>query len=550
MLKMLQCDEFKCNGRPRGPIVFRKGLNSVIGNESGTNSVGKSTFLMILDFVFGGEDYINKSPEVHANLPPHTFKFEFEFNNTSYYFTRSSDDYKHVYKCDDSYTPLHDGKMTIDQYNDFLANAYHISHAGISWRGAVSRFIRVDRRETMDEKEPLRSSKGEPPNIAIIQILKLYNKYAAVSEQELKSKEAEQKEKAFKMAQKYNYIPSVKNKTEYNNNQNRIYELTITSKELAEKSSKGLLDLDSFQAEELRLISNELSHHKKQRTYLQIKLDDINQSKLESKKAPVQKDYDDLLRYFPGVEVAKLEEVEKFHSDLSRILNREIQENADSIEAAISLVNTEIKNLEKEKLKISDIPNVSQAILDKYTALQRELKQLMEANANFEEKEYLHHATMYEKEQLDSVIVQQMSEIELTLDELMEKMNGSLYQEAMKAPILHVEKANKYTFETPDDGGTGMRYKGLILFDLSVLESSDIPFLVHDSVLLLQIENEVVEKILDFYDHQNNKQVFIAFDKTATPKAKEILKRSEILQLSRNGNELFGRAWNKKDNNM
>lgn len=550
MLKKLQCDEFKRNGIPREPIVFHKGLNAVIGNESGTNSVGKSTFLMILDFVFGGEDYITKSSEVHTNLPPHTFKFEFEFNGTPHYFTRSTDDYKHVYKCDAAYIPLDDGKMTITQYYDFLADAYQISSTGLSWRGAISRFIRVDRRETMDEKEPLRSSKGEDQGIGIIQMLKLYNKYAAVSEQEKKSKEAEAKEKAFKSAQKYNYIPSVKNKTEYQNNQNRITALESESNELAEKSSKGLLDLNSFQAEELRVISNELTYHRKQRTYLQIKLDDINQSKSESKKAPVQKDYDDLLHYFPNVDVPKLEEVEKFHSDLARILNKEIQESADSIEAAISLVDDEIKTLEQEKLRISDIPNVSKAILDKYTVLQRDLKQLMDANANYEEKQCLHQSTIYEKEQLDSVIIQQMSGVELILDGLMEEMNNSLYQEAMKAPILHVEKANKYTFETPDDGGTGMRYKGLILFDLSVLKSTNIPFLVHDSVLLLQIENEVVEKILDFYDHQNNKQVFIAFDKTATPKAKEILKRSEILQLSRNGNELFGRAWNKKDNNM
>ena len=66
MLKKIQCDEFKTfEGKIRPPIEFHNGLNAVIGNESGTNSVGKSTFLMILDFVFGGEDYIRKSREVH-----------------------------------------------------------------------------------------------------------------------------------------------------------------------------------------------------------------------------------------------------------------------------------------------------------------------------------------------------------------------------------------------------------------------------------------------------------------------------------------------------
>ena len=92
-----------------------------------------------------------------------------------------------------------------------------------------------------------------------------------------------------------------------------------------------------------------------------------------------------------------------------------------------------------------------------------------------------------------------------------------------------------------------MRYKGLILFDLAVLQSSNLPFLVHDSVLLLQIENEVVERILDYYS-KSEKQIFIAFDKTATEKAMEILKKAEVLHLTRGGNELFGRAWNRKDN--
>ena len=51
MLKRIQCDEFKTfDGAVRPPIEFHKGLNAVIGNESGTNSVGKSTFLMIPDF--------------------------------------------------------------------------------------------------------------------------------------------------------------------------------------------------------------------------------------------------------------------------------------------------------------------------------------------------------------------------------------------------------------------------------------------------------------------------------------------------------------------
>jgi hypothetical protein len=60
-----------------------------------------------------------------------------------------------------------------------------------------------------------------------------------------------------------------------------------------------------------------------------------------------------------------------------------------------------------------------------------------------------------------------------------------------------------------------------------------------------------IEKILELYEKQKPKQVFIAYDKTATPHADEIAKGAQVLHLSRGGNELFGKAWNrkKKDSN-
>ena len=181
MLKRIQCDEFKTfDGAVRPPIEFHKGLNAVIGNESGTNSVGKSTFLMILDFVFGGDDYIRKSKEVHKNILPHQIRFEFEFEGLSYYFYRATDDYRAVFRCDQDYKPLEDGEMTVAQYCDFLAEKYGLVRDGLTFRGAVSRFIRVDRRETMKEDKPFRSAERETDAAAILGMLKLYGRYGEV----------------------------------------------------------------------------------------------------------------------------------------------------------------------------------------------------------------------------------------------------------------------------------------------------------------------------------------------------------------------------------
>lgn len=60
MLKEIFCDRFISNGKIREPILFHEGLNTILGSETGSNSIGKSTFLMILDYAFGGMDYIEK----------------------------------------------------------------------------------------------------------------------------------------------------------------------------------------------------------------------------------------------------------------------------------------------------------------------------------------------------------------------------------------------------------------------------------------------------------------------------------------------------------
>ena len=89
MLKEIRCDKFISNGVIRDPIRFNRGLNTVLGSASGSNSIGKSTFLMIIDFVFGGNDYAEKTFDVLANVGPHTIQFCFEFDGQQYYFSRS-----------------------------------------------------------------------------------------------------------------------------------------------------------------------------------------------------------------------------------------------------------------------------------------------------------------------------------------------------------------------------------------------------------------------------------------------------------------------------
>ncbi|MCH4075371.1 MAG: hypothetical protein LKE87_11270, partial [Solobacterium sp.] len=43
---------FREKGKERPPIKFKPGLNVVLGKEDGANSIGKSSALLAIDFVF------------------------------------------------------------------------------------------------------------------------------------------------------------------------------------------------------------------------------------------------------------------------------------------------------------------------------------------------------------------------------------------------------------------------------------------------------------------------------------------------------------------
>ena len=266
MLVEVMCDKFVDHGKPRGRILLHAGLNTVIGSDTGSNSIGKSTFLMIIDFVFGGDDYVEKLSDVQTEVGEHRICFAFKFSDEMYYFSRSNVDYKNVQKCDKDYNPIEGKQIPLTQYLAFLQSKYDMDLVGLTFRNAIGRFMRVYKRETLNEERPLHQATQESAKSAIEGLLKLLDLYSGIEAQSKIAAEAKDQLSTFKKAQKYQYIPFVTNKAEYARNQVRIAYLTKQAEELAEKSSGGLLDLDSLQAEQLSVLQGRLSNFKRQRS--------------------------------------------------------------------------------------------------------------------------------------------------------------------------------------------------------------------------------------------------------------------------------------------
>ena len=552
MLVEVRCDKFISNGKVREPIRFRTGLNAVLGNDNGSNSIGKSTFLMILDFVFGGTDYVKKCVDVQENVKEHTICFAFDFGGHRYYFSRNTINYNNVVKCDCEYQPLPDEEpLSLQKYGEFLCENYGLSSEQITWRGAIAKFIRVGKRDTIDREHPLSSSKDETTIDAIKGYLRLFHRYSTVEAQINQAKAAEDEKEAFrKSTQKYNLVQAAKNDKEKAANEARIAELKRKEQELIKNSSQGLLDLDSITAQKLSELNEALINYRRQRALIQTQLNSVRRD-MTGERRSFKRTFSDLERFFPNEEFHTLEEIEHFHQKLTKILEQEFEETEKSLATTYALLGNEIAAIQEQITEIKNVPNVSQAILKEFAQITTELNNLMKANENYDELQRLKQVASDYADTRDAVIADELLNIESTVNQQMHNITMEILGGATHMPpVLRLEKLNKYTFNTPNDGGDGAKYRGLIIFDLANMAIAPVPFVVHDSILLKNIERSVFSAIVRVYQdqEQQGKQIFMAYDTLDAydKKTRELVEANTVLQLSPGGNELFGWAWNKE----
>ena len=93
---------FKKHGEIREPIRFHHGLNVIMGMDLADNSIGKSSSLLAIDFIFGGNSYL-KSIAV-KKLGDHPIYFCFQFEK-KFYFARDTAKPDIITYCNDDYSP-------------------------------------------------------------------------------------------------------------------------------------------------------------------------------------------------------------------------------------------------------------------------------------------------------------------------------------------------------------------------------------------------------------------------------------------------------------
>lgn len=537
MLREIYCEQFH-----QKRIEFDDGLNVVLGTSTGDNSIGKSTLMLIIDFVFGGKTY-SEETDILEKVGPHRICFKFEFNKKYYYFAKYNNKSDEVWVCNEKYEQEY--QLTNSEYCKWLSEQYHINLFDLSFRDAVGRYIRVYGKGNFDENRPLHAVPTENAYKAIIALLKVFDKYKVISDLEDEAKEAEDAVKTFSKAQKLNYVSKI-NKSTYKKNLKQIGDLKNEIISISDSLEHGLIDIDSSISEKAIHIKKELTRIKRFRSSILSKLSIIDEN-ANYKFSLTSDSYSELIKFFPNINLKHLEEVESFHNKISVIFKDEIMQEQKRLNDELQEVNALITDLENQLRELINNPKLSRIILQKHSEALKAIDQKQKENDAYDKICELKDVNNSTKEALRRVKSEQLGIVEKLINAEMEAVNNQLYIVKVSAPTIHFEN-NNYSFYTPYDKGTGTAYKGLIVYDISIAHLTALPILVHDSVVLKQISDIAIENILDQYI-SCGKQVIIALDKhdSYSEKASSILEKYARIKLAPNGEELFGRSWSVKE---
>ncbi|MDO8961852.1 MAG: DUF2326 domain-containing protein [Methylophilus sp.] len=529
--------EINCSLFREKKIAFKSGLNAVIGDDNASNSIGKSTLLMVIDFVLGGNTFLKSNKDVIDELGHHEYLFQFSFEGKNIFFKRNTEFNEIVFLCDPNYQVLN--QMSLEVYHSNLHDLYRLSCNSLSFRAMVGLYSRVWPKDNLEVKRPLHVVASQKATESIDNLIKTFDLFRGLKELSDKLKNINAEKSALTTAFNKKIISNINN-TQFKKNTSLIHKAEVEISHIKANLSSYALDLKS-------LVTDEVLNAKIQKDrLLDIKFDLDSKlarvkTNLERNKFVNNKTFGDLINFFPNLNTEKLEKVEDFHSSLASILKQELKASELSLMHQLAEIDIELMNLEtiiSASLKSVENPNY---IIDKVFELANSLSKAKTENSHFESKNALQNdakTTALELKESKTAV----------LDDIMERINKKLlqltsevYGSKGKSPTLILE-SNKYEYTIFEDTGTGKAYSNLILFDLAVFHLTELPFLIHDSLLYKNVENNAVANLIRIYASYT-KQSFIAIDEiNKYGEAKATLLRNKAIHLTSN-NVLYIRNW-------
>ncbi len=533
MLTEIHCEKFKTE-----TIKFHSGLNVVLGDSVATNSIGKSNLLMVLDFAFGGSSFLKHNEDVPKELGHHDYLFRFRFGDKSVGFVRNTSTPDLVHQLSEGLeenTPI-----SIEDYRAFLKAAYSLNDVKLSFRSITSLFSRIWGKDNLDVKQPLHANTKEPSGARIDNLIKLYKMYGDIEALSDSVKALADKKKSVNSAYKQNLIPK-STKKEYRSNLQSLSEIDAEIGEIKDNLAKYAVNIS-------QIVNRKVSELKTTRDTLLGERDrlSMNLSRVKrdlSKNTYIKsKAFKNLQKFFPEADLNRFGQIETFHSKIAGILRDELKSSEKELTGNLLDLDNAIEAVDRE---------ISEALgdVDEPTAIVDRVHELAVRRSNAERRidyfetdievtDNLREDRLRLAEERNSI----SAFISNIINNKIRKLVDAVYDERRRSPKLEITN-NSYSFSAVEDTGTGKAYSNLILLDLAIFHTTELPFVIHDSVLFKNIENEAVAHLVDLYD-SFRRQTFIAIDEIQKygPEAEAILKKRKVIQLS-SENQLYIKDW-------
>lgn len=581
MLYEIWCDRFRTGGKDgqiRPPIRFHAGLNAVLGTQTRSNSIGKSTFLMIIDYVFGGIDYLDS--DAHIFVGEHEIYFTFRFGDTMHRFCRKTIEKDVVYLCENcswaeeearlerirlnkekakdapallehDLNPyvLTDETLKVDEYCKFLFNEYRIESENISFRNIVGRYFRVYGRPNHDEHQPLHNTPREKDSEAITALQRLFGETQQIKDLKVNEKEKAEEKKAYKAAQKYHLVRHITTKKALKQATEERDKLQEELNDLIRSKDREVEQADLSRSDEAAAINRKLAALRRNRSRLKSQLEALYIN-IDGHTAVTRGDIRDLAFFFPDVNIVELQSIEDFHQRLRAVLESEMSEERAQLQSSIDNLDAEIRALEEQYRSLGIPTRLPTPFLQNYSDLTMRINDLNAQIDSFQKNKDVDDAHKAAVAALKAAQEKELPRISGEINAQMVRISDEILGPEREAPRLDLKDGKSYTFGTSTNRGTGNNYKNLIIYDLSILTKTDLPAFIHDSFLLTDIGDTPTGAIVKQYikTEPSGKQVFIALDKTKSygEETDKDLNDHQVLYLSEDGNELFGWSWDHK----
>lgn len=496
--------EIKCNIFREETIKFHHGLNVVLGDNEGSNSIGKSTLLMILDFVFGGNTYLTHNKDMVTKWGHHEFSFVFIFNKVEFHFIRGTEESNMVYTCNENFEKTDGMKLT--DYHDFLKESYSIQSEYLKFRAAVSLFSRVWGKNNYDVKRPLHSHNSEKNIETITRLIKLFNEYDKLAKEDKEIKLLDESKKVLNKAGRLKLVPKI-TKKKFESNIEDIQELTTEIEKLGKSAYSPTINITDFVSDEVIELREKKITLIEERDYYKARLNRTNRTISKS----IDIGFENLLEFFPEVNVKKLETIESFHEGISSILSRELKQAKKELNKKIDFLDAEINGINQRLETVLNPNQEPNLFIENLIESSSKLKNLQLENDYYNKLKELTGSIETKSKSLDELREKIVKDIRESINAKLKEINDLIHNDKRTAPELEMSYSN-YEYKYLENTGTGKAYTNLILLDLVVFTLTSLPFIIHDSFLFKNIEKAAVENLITFYNSITTKQVFIAID--------------------------------------